>query len=216
MTQIWNRNSVILRNIVIFVAITYLIISMQTAELEIYMKVCSGDQKAFEQFFRHWFPVLKAFCNAYVKDDCLAKDIVQESFIELWKRKNTISKPASLASYLFTIVKNRCFKEIESRQAQLNIGQRKDEEFLKNEVDYFIDSMTSLDMMCIAEQRKAVAEIIRNLPDQSRKVVVMKVSEKLTCKQIASLLNLSTRTVENEYFRAVKAIRDKVRKLCLI
>ncbi|MDD6254157.1 MAG: RNA polymerase sigma-70 factor [Bacteroidales bacterium] len=180
------------------------------------MKVCSGDQKAFEQFFRHWFPVLKAFCNAYVKDDCLAKDIVQESFIELWKRKNTISKPASLASYLFTIVKNRCFKEIESRRAQLNIGQRKDEEFLKNEVDYFIDSMTSLDMICIAEQRKAVAEIIRNLPDQSRKVVVMKVSEKLTCKQIASLLNLSTRTVENEYFRAVKAIRDKVRKLCLI
>ena len=189
---------------------------MQTAELEIYIKVCSGDQKAFEQFFKYWFPLLKAFCNTYVKDDLLAKDIVQESFIELWKRRNSIARPSSLASYLFTIVKNRCFKEVASRQAQLNIGQRKDEEFLRNGADYFIDSMTSLDMMCIAEQRKAVAEIIRSLPDQRRKVVEMKLSEKMTCKQIASLLNLSTRTVENEYFRAIKSIRDKVRKLCLI
>ena len=44
----------------------------------------------------------------------------------------------------------------------------------------------------------------------------MKLSEKLTCKQIATILKLSTRTVENEYFRAIKAIRDKVRKLSLL
>ena len=76
--------------------------------------------------------------------------------------------------------------------------------------------MTSLDMMCYDEQRKAVVEILENLPSQSRKVVEMKLSEKLTCKQIATILKLSTRTVENEYFRAIKAIRDKVRKLSLL
>ena len=85
---------------------------MQTADLEIYEKVCSGDQKAFEQFFKHWYPMLKAFCSTYVKDDCLASDIVQDSFIELWKRRKTVSKPSSLASYMFTIVRNRCFKEL--------------------------------------------------------------------------------------------------------
>ena len=190
--------------------------SMQTADLEIYGKVCSGDQKAFEQFFKHWYPMLKAFCSTYVKDDCLASDIVQDSFIELWKRRDTVSRPSSLASYMFKIVRNRCFKELSSRRIQFNLGQRKEDEFLRGEVDYFIDSMTSLDMMCYDEQRKAVVEILENLPSQSRKVVEMKLSEKLTCKQIATILKLSTRTVENEYFRARKAIRYEVRKRSLL
>lgn len=189
---------------------------MIQAELEICRNVCSGDTKAFEQFFRRWWPVLNAFSSTLVRDESLAKDIVQDSFVELWKRAGRISSPASLTSYIFTIVKNRCCKEMAKRRSTLSLGKQKEDDLLMTQAEVFIERMTSLDVICRNETNNAVAQIIDNLPEQSRKVMKMRLTYRMTCKEIADALGLSTRTVENEYFRAVKAVRDRMRKLSLM
>lgn len=171
---------------------------------------------AFEKFFRRWWPVLNAFCSTLVRDESLAKDIVQDSFIELWKRADRISSPASLTSYIFTTVKNRCCKEMAKKRSTLSLGKQKEDDFLITQADVFVEKMTSLDVICRNEMNNAVAIIIDNLPEQSRKVMRMRLAYKMTSKEIADELGLSTRTVENEYFRAVKAVRDRMKKLSLM
>lgn len=189
---------------------------MTQAELEICISVCSGDQQAFEQFFRIWYPRVFAFCTTFLQDETVAMDVAQDSFIEMWRRRESISNPGSLVSYLFKMVKHRCVKEISSKHALLRLGKPGDDGDLMCELDIMAESMSSLDELCRKELHDNVSGIVGSMPARSRDVMLMRLEMKMTSKEIADKLGLSVRTVENEYFRAIRTIRNKMKEQSLI
>lgn len=95
-------------------------------------KFKNGDTKALEYLIDKYSTALLCFVKSYIHDEARAKDVVQESFIALWSKKEGFSEDSNLKSLLYTICKNRAINMI------------RDEKKFRNNVDVAIISEANI------------------------------------------------------------------------
>lgn len=79
-----------------------------TDDREVWDRICRGDARAFDAFYREALPRLRAFVRQLLGDDSAAEDVAQEAFIQLWRRPNGFDpERGSLRAYLFGIGRKR-------------------------------------------------------------------------------------------------------------
>src|SRR5699024_9634499 len=89
----------------------------------------SGDKRAFEHLFKSYHSNLCAYVTALSVDPSLAKDVVQDVFINLWNHKHKIVLTTSLKSYLYKSCYHKYIDEYrklkQSRKKLEEVRQRK-------------------------------------------------------------------------------------------
>ncbi len=75
-------------------------------------RVQQDDYSAFEQLVSLWRTPAERFAESIVKDQALARDIVQDCFVKLWVFRDRYRPDFSFKTYFFTLIKHRAFDEI--------------------------------------------------------------------------------------------------------
>lgn len=86
----------------------------------IFSEIKQGNQQAFEKFFKMFYAPLCGFALGFLGDRDEAEELVQDTFVKLWEKRDEISIETSLKSYLYSSVRNACFnylKHLKVRQA---------------------------------------------------------------------------------------------------
>lgn len=78
-------------------------------ELEYLEALGQDDRDAFDKLFLHYYPKLKNFLNAMLKDEDEAKDIARNIFIKIWMKRKSISGILFFSMYLFNMAKNAVY-----------------------------------------------------------------------------------------------------------
>ena len=86
----------------------------------IFQKTKNGDRQAFRYLFQKYYQPLFLFARKFVEEE-QAKDFVQDCFSELWQNRKKIEISTSLSAYLFTIIKNCCYKFLKKEQQKKKI-----------------------------------------------------------------------------------------------
>ncbi len=162
------------------------------------------DRKQFEQIFNEYFSQLINFSKFYVKDTDSAKEIVQNVFINLWQKKESIDSNKSIKSYLFTSVKNRSLNYI--RDNKKYKSEYLDIEIEKHNTFFEVDILTS------NELQEKISKSINSLPEKCRIVFEMSRFEELKYQEIADKLQISIKTVENQMSKALKVLRADLKE----
>jgi len=162
----------------------------------------AGSLGNFEMLFKHYYAPLVVYACKYVGEIDVAREIVQDFFVKLYEKRNTIAIDISIKSYLYRAVYNSCINYIKQRNIQdrhlRNIDMDKDdEENLENEINK-------------VELQQKIFEIIESLPAKCRRIFKMNRLEGLKNEEIAQQLNLSKRTVETQISKALKILRGKL------
>ncbi len=144
----------------------------------------------------HWF------CLQYVKNKEDADEIVNDSFLAVWEKKESIEFGEHLKSYLYTIVKNKSINFLKKRKIELDFDDK------AHEVSSNLSNPSQL--LEIKELENKVQYLIENLPLKCRQVFVLSRKEQLSNKEIASILDISPKTVENQITIAIKSIKSKL------
>jgi len=161
------------------------------------------NKDLFEQLFKEHFVHLCGFAQNYVPDLDDAKEIVQDVFINLWNKRETITSDKSVKSYLFTSVKNRCFNFIrDNKKFRSNIL---DVDIADYETPYENDSFSG------HELQNKIDKAISDLPEKCRQVFKLSRIEELKYKEIAEKLNISVKTVEAQMSKALKVLREELK-----
>lgn len=75
---------------------------------ELWERVIKGSKEAFDQLYRRYGPPVRSFVRHYLADSSAADDVVQETFLQLWKRPNGFNpERGALPQYLFGIARKR-------------------------------------------------------------------------------------------------------------
>jgi len=160
------------------------------------------SMEAFEQLFRRYYAPLVAYASRYVSGTETAREIVQDFFVKLYEKRNSLSIDVSVKSYLYRSVYNCCINYINQRNIQdrhlKNIElERTGEENLENEIN-------------TVELQYKIFEIIEELPARCKRIFKMNRIEGLKNDEIAANLNLSKRTVETQISKALKILRKRL------
>ncbi len=159
-----------------------------------------NDQDAFRQLFRYYYTGLFRFAVSIVKAKEPAEEIVGDLFVAIWNKRSAITHISNLKVYLYIAVKNRCIN-YNSRKAAICAV---DPELLDVECGQLVPNPE--DLMVAAELLEQVNRAIRELPPKCRVVYKLVREDGLTYKEVAEVLDISPRTVENHIATAVKKI----------
>lgn len=158
------------------------------------------SQKDFEELFNHWFDDLMRFVCSYVHDEEVARDIVHDVFLSIWKNRGYLDLSWSLKSYLFTLARNyalnylRHQKVIALNQEELLYHSQE----LQEEMEQYDQAMLRLN------------EKLGQLPQKQKEVLTKCFVEGKMYKEIADELSISLNTVKTHLKRALKFLRDEL------
>ncbi|MCD7852341.1 MAG: RNA polymerase sigma-70 factor [Parabacteroides sp.] len=158
----------------------------------------NGDLKAYGILFRRYYPILCAYATRFVelKD---AEEIVQDVMLWLWETRQTQTFETSLSQYLFRTVYHRAINQIVRHQSQL----RADTLFYENMQEMLQDT----DFYQFEELQKRIREAVEALPPTYREAFVMHRFENKSYKDIAEILQISSKTVDYRIQQALKQLR---------
>lgn len=167
-------------------------------------QIRNANQNAFNDLFRYLYPKLVRFAMRYTKQKEDACDIVQDTFVVLWRKKDELNPDQSLQAYLFKIVKNRSinfvkkqFNKMESFDQQPAIEVEADNIYSHSD-DSQHDIMKMKFQLWIAE-----------LPERQREAFELSRFDGLNHDEIADVMEVSPKTVNNHIVSALQALRER-------
>ncbi len=173
---------------------------------ELFDRVKTGDQKAFELLFSIYFARLNDFARNVVRDDMISQDIVQEVFVKVWEKRSEIES-INLEGYLFRLVRNRCIDYIKHLKV-VNSSIQEIQISSKYEELYRIDFLGNEPYVLIEEELKnKIEKTIQNLPNRCREVFMLSRMDGLKNKEIAEKLGINIKNVERHLARALQSFR---------
>ncbi|MFZ4521977.1 MAG: RNA polymerase sigma-70 factor [Bacteroidales bacterium] len=164
---------------------------------------CQFDEHALESLFREHFTGLCQFAAGYVKDDEVAREIVQDSFVILWEKRQTLDLSKSVKSYLSTAVRNKCLNYL--RDHKKFSSDLLALENLSTETGYELaDKLVESDIL------HQIEHAINELPEKCREIFQLSRIRNLKYQQIADHLQISVKTVESQMSKALQHMRVRL------
>ena len=166
----------------------------------------------FEEIYVSYFSRMKYFALEYVLSEEDAENIVQDVFTELWERKELLTYNINLVAFLFTSIKNRCIDHLRHRVIVRDAVNQIQEEYQVT-LKVKLASLELFDQSLLSEQdiEKIVSEVINSLPEKCREIFIKSKIEGKKQKDIASEMNISLKTVENQMNIAYKKLKSELK-----
>lgn len=118
-----------------------------------------GDEQAFTIIYQRYHKLLYVVAYKYLKNDCSAKDSVQQIFYRLWESRSVLIINMNLRNYLYTMLKNHLLNEIRNNY----MAMEKNYELAQEKVEYEDDLLDNIEKKEIEEQ---LYRAINGLPEQ--------------------------------------------------
>ena len=172
-------------------------------EILLLSKLQQGDKKAFNALFRKYYPTLCAYAQRFVDLED-AEEIVQDVMLWLWENREILLIESSLSQYLLKMIYHRALNRI----AQKEVKYRADTLFYEKNQAMIYD----VDFYQIEELTKRIHTAIAALPESYREAFIMHRFKDMSYKEIAELLNISTKTVDYRIQQALKLLRKELKE----
>lgn len=156
--------------------------------------------QSLETLYRSLQPGLLHFAVNIVRNRDDAEELVNDAFLAVWQRRDTLQLDNSLRAYLFTAVRNRCLNHL--KKPRLLWETEADDDFPEP------ISADITEKLSAAETEALISRLIDRLPLRCRQIFLLSRIEQLSHREIATLMDLSVKTVENQIGIALKYLKE--------
>jgi RNA polymerase sigma-70 factor (ECF subfamily) len=163
-----------------------------------------NDQQAYNDLFLHFYNSLHQFAFSILKSRQLAEEAVSDVFIKIWQKRDTLESITNLRLYLFTSTRNTALNYLKKQKGLQNISPD----------DYWVELNSVVfdpeQLMVTTEMLHKVQRAIQSLPPKCKMIFKLTKEEGLKYKEVAALLHLSVKTVENQMVIALRRIGSEI------
>jgi len=162
------------------------------------------DQQAYKELFVTLSPPLFRFISGIVKSKPVAEEIISDVFIKVWEKRKDLELVVNLNVYCFVIAKNLSlnFLEKQRRTTTLNI-----EDFSDSLSELYIDPEQ---LMITSEMADRINLAVDSLPGRCKMIFTLIKENDFKYKEVAEIMNISVKTVENQLAIALKKISTSI------
>lgn len=171
-------------------------------------KLNRGDHDAFSQIYDRYWRDLYTFAFRILRDEELAKDLVQDVFLSVWQTASLLQIHTSLKSYLFGAVRNQVARTLTRSKLK---GAYLDALVKMTKVEPF----GTEEQVILRELQQRIDTGVEKLPKRMRTIFKLSRQDGLSHKEIAKHLDLSEHTVKTTVYRALTVLRTLL-TICLI
>lgn len=160
---------------------------------------------SLEEVFHKLYDPLLYYAKQYINSVEVAEEIVSDSFILFWKRKNNFTHYNQVRSFLYVCTKNSCLNHIRKTK---NIPVVEDPEHIESIVQ---DDTDLLAHIIRIELLELVHNKINHLPEKQREVFRLAYIENLSHQEISMALQISVESVYIHKSRALRFLKENIK-----
>lgn len=195
-------------------------------EAQLVALVTQGDSRAFAELVQHHLPAIETYARRILVDESLAQDIAQDTLLVLWQRSAEFKpEKARLTTWLHRVAHNRCIDFLRRQKRETPIASNEliaRQEGAANtvcEVSGEVSEIASLPLQAsvISEASSAsdarissLDAALRQLPESQRTALVLTYYQNLSNREVATVINASTRAVESLLCRARSNLKKQL------
>lgn len=160
------------------------------------------SKQVFDELFELYYQELTGFVFSFVNDREVARDLVHDLFLNLWKRQIAPDPQKSIKTYLFTIARNQAFNYLKHQQV-IALNERG----IVEEYGFAQDEPEEIELRLECVRKK-----LNELPEKQHEVVIKCCVEGKMYREVAAELEISENTVKTHLMRAMKFLREELRE----
>ena len=164
-----------------------------------------SDVEAFRILFERYQPVVFRYVQFRTHDSDLSHDVVQETFLSIWEHRRALKPSLSFLAYAFRVSGNLVRDVVRRRK----VREKVEGVLLSPGMSEGDDPENLLQRDMIEEKMSDI--ITKHLSEKCRMVFLLSRFEGKSHQEIAELLGVSVRTVENHVGHALKVLRRRLR-----
>jgi RNA polymerase sigma-70 factor (ECF subfamily) len=182
--------------------------SRKQTDAELLNRYAAGDEAAFREIVSRYKNSLYVFLRHFLNRQDLIEDIFQETFLQLFTSRESFDTTRPLRPWLFTIAANKAKDALrkQQRKATIPIGAiSESQEISFDDVINALASDTTIAYENIAKDETAlqVRQVIANMPENLREILILAYFNKFSYKQMARILSIPIGTVKSRLHTAV-------------
>jgi RNA polymerase sigma-70 factor (family 1) len=162
-----------------------------------------SDQSAYKELYLIFYKPLLQFGYSFVRSQESAEEIVSDVFLNLWKKRAGLAEIQNLKLYLFVSTKNAALNYLRSQKKPL----LQVEQYQVQLQSIYFDPEK---LMITAEMVNRVHAAVRKLPPRCQLIFKLIKEDGLKYREVAELLNLSIKTVENQLATATRRVGEAI------
>jgi RNA polymerase sigma-70 factor (ECF subfamily) len=169
-------------------------------ENELLKLIAEGDKNAFTQLYNNYRNKIYSIAFELTESTAVAEEIVQDVFLKIWVKRNTLNEVEHFRAYLFTITRNYVFTALKriARKESIEVNA------MEGAPLYYHDTE---DRVLNNEYTRILQAAIDRLPEQQRQVYNLIKTEGLKREEAAAALQLSPETVKSHLAQAMRSVR---------
>ena len=176
---------------------------LEKSDAELWDLYRSGSQDAYNLLIKRYTKPLIIYGFRICQDRDLAKDCVQEVFLDLWRRRDRINSVQAVKAYLFKCVRFKIFRDR---------SLWKENEVIEDNNQFAIEFNIETKLIEDTDLRELslkIKNILNSLPPRQQEVMYLRFFENLNLDQISEAMNISKQSVNNLLQKAYKNFRSE-------
>jgi RNA polymerase sigma-70 factor (family 1) len=150
------------------------------------------DQQAYRELYTSLYSYLFGFAKTIVQSRESAEEVVSDVFIKVWERRKELEKIENLKVYLYVATRNIAFNYLDKQKRNST-----------NSIDDVEAEFTSIDfdpeqLLITADMLALIQKAIDQLPPKCKVIFKLAKEDGLKYREVAEVLNISVKTVENQ------------------
>lgn len=171
-----------------------------------------SEIKEFNKLFTDYQGIFIRFASTYIQDADTAEDIVVDSLVYYWENRNSLTSNSNIPAYIMEVVKHKSLNHLRNQRIREDIEQSL-WTHMERVRKLKITTLEACDPeeLFSSEAQRLVNEALESLPEKTRTIFIMSRYENKSHKEIASILDLSTKSVEFHITKALNVLRKRLK-----
>ena len=166
----------------------------------------ASDRSAYAEVFDEMYEPLFRYVRSITQSSEAAQDVTQDAFIRLWEVRDSLSLDQSLEAYLYRIARNRAYNYERNQRTR-----SEKEEDVHEKTPAQPAPPTRPDAQASAQRLEdRLWQWIGELTERQREALVLSRFDGLSHDEVAEVMDISPRTVNNHIVRALKHLRGRI------
>lgn len=174
-------------------------------ERELIARLQKRDEAAFEELIRQYEKKVYTLCFRMCGNSEDAEEAAQDAFLALWRGIDRFRQESSLSTWIYRLATNACIDTLRRRKKQSGSVSLDDEELFVDAVDTSPQPQETVEHR---ETQKLLQEGLSALPEEYRKVLILREIEGLSYTEIAESASIELGTVKSRISRGRSLLRN--------
>jgi RNA polymerase sigma factor (sigma-70 family) len=179
----------------------------ETSEAALIAAILNGSESAFGELLDRYEGRIVRLLGRFTRDASEVEDLAQEVFVKVFRKLHTFQQDSGLYTWIYRIAVNTANDEL-SRSGRRRLRLVEDEATLDASLSERRRGDGAAEPLLEEEVRRATREVLDDLPEKYRTILVLREYEDLAYHEIADVLGISMGTVESRLFRARQRFKD--------